>query len=80
VQYYDDFVRLQVFNAGIIIFDLKIYDDKICKNIFACFDSSEFNKKFLNENYDDDFLYKLFNKKNVYYKNKKDKILIKILN
>ena len=79
VNIYDDYVHLQVFNIGKIVLDLKIYEDKICRAIFECMDNKEFNNTYLSSSYDNNFMYKLFKKDKVYFKDKENKILIKIM-
>jgi len=75
---YDDFIDLQIFTAGQLVLELKIYKDKICKDSFRCIDSKEFNSIYFDSSYKNDFLYELFNKEKIYFKDKKNKILIKI--
>lgn len=57
-----------------------MYEDRICKDTFACQDLQAFNKEFLHESYEDQFLKKLFekNQQNIIYRDKENKILIKI--
>jgi len=78
VNRYDNYTHLQVFNVGSVVLDLKIYKDEVCRGTFECMDSREFNSKYLNSSYSDDFLYNLFLQKKINYKDKKNKILIKI--
>jgi len=78
IYYYDDFIHLQLLNIGTIVLNLEIYKDKICKSTFECLNSSEFNQKYLNKAYKNDFLYTLFQNKNIYFKDKINKILIKV--
>lgn len=78
INRYPDHTHLQVFNAGSIILDLKIYKDEVCRATFECMDSKEFNSKYLSSSYSDDFLYNLFLQNRINYKDKKNKILIKI--
>ena len=75
---YDDNIHLQIFNAGQLVLNLKIYKDKVCKGTLQCMESKEFNKQYLNISYKDDFLYNLFSKNKIYFKDKKNKILIKV--
>lgn len=77
INYYDDYVHLQLLNLGTTVLDLQIYKNKICKSSLECLDSKEFNKKYINKNYKESFLYDLFLQKNIYFKDTKNKILIK---
>ena len=78
VDYYDDYIHLQLLNMGSSILNLSIYKEKICKSTFQCTSTKEFNKKYLNESYPSDFLYNLFMQKKIYFKDKKHNILIKV--
>jgi hypothetical protein len=78
ISRYDDYTHLQIFSVGTVVLDFKIYKDKICKSMFECVSSKEFNQEYLSKDYEDDFLYKLFLKKNIRFKDKKNKILIKV--
>lgn len=77
---YKDFVKVQIFNAGLAVLDMKIYEDKICKSTFECQDLDSFNKENLGKNYKTSFLKDLFeeNKKESLFEDKENKILIKI--
>jgi hypothetical protein len=78
ISYYDDYIHLQLLNIGNVVLDLSIYKKKICKSTFECIDSNEFNNKYFNHSYKSDFLYTLFKRKKIYFKDKKNKILIKV--
>lgn len=78
IVYYNNYVHLQLLNIGNVILDLSIYKDKICKGTFRCISSKKFNKEYINSAYSDDFLYNLFTSTNIYFKDKKNKILIKV--
>ena len=78
IAFHEEYISLQVFNVGKVVLDLKIYQDKICKGTFECLSNKEFNSKYLSESYEDDFMVKLLNKKKIYFKDKKNNILIKI--
>jgi hypothetical protein len=78
INYYDDYIHLQLLNLGTTVLDLEIYKHKICKSSFQCIDAKEFNTKYINKNYKESFLYDLFLQKNIYFKDKKNKILIKV--
>lgn len=75
---YDDFIDLKIFTAGQLVLELKIYKDKICKDSFRCVSSQEFNSNYFDSSYKDTFLYELFSKNKIYFKDKKNKILIKV--
>jgi hypothetical protein len=87
MRYYDsgfitkfsDHIELQIYNAGNSILELKIYKDQICKDTFACQNSTEFNKQFLHKSYKKDFLYNLFSKPKVNFKDLKHHIKIKVI-
>jgi hypothetical protein len=78
ITYYDNYIHLQVFNISRVVLNLKIYKDKICQNDFKCLSSKKFNEKYLIKDYKDNFIYNLFKNDIVYFKDKKNKILIKI--
>jgi len=78
IVYYNNYVHLQLLNVGNVILDLSIYKNKICEGTFRCTSSKKFNKEYINSTYSDDFLYNLFTSKNIYFKDKKNKILIKV--
>ena len=77
---YQDYLDVQIFSAGTVILNMKIYEDRICKDTFKCQELKAFNKEFLHKSYEDQFLKKLFekNQKNITHRDKKNKILIKI--
>lgn len=77
---FDDHIQVQVFTAGAIVLDLKIYENSICKDTFKCTNPKAFNKEFLHESYEENFLKKLFlkNEKNTTFRDRKNGILIKI--
>jgi len=79
ISRYSDHINLIIFNFGNIAFDLKIYKDKVCKGLFECVSHKEFNEKFLHKSYLDNFLYELFSKQNIYFKDKKNKVFIKVI-
>ena len=78
ITHYDEYIHLQVLNLGKVVLDLEIYNNKICEGTFQCINSSEFNLKYLNKDYKENFMYNLFKKDTVYFKDKKNNILIKI--
>ena len=75
---YGRYIHLQIFNVGQVVLDLEIYKDEICQGTLQCISSKKFNSKYLDTSYSDDFLYTLFSKKKVSYKDKEYKILIKV--
>lgn len=75
---YDNHIHLQIFQVGNLVLDLKIYEDTICQSTLKCISSKEFNKKYLHNSYKDDFLYNLFSKEKIYFKDKINNILIKV--
>jgi len=78
VKIYDKYINLQIYNSGQIALNLDIYKNKICKGFLQCQSSKEFNKNYLNSNYSDDFLFNLFSKNKVYFKDKVNSIFIKV--
>jgi len=78
INYYDDYIHLQLLNLGTTILDLKIYKNKICKSTLQCLEAEEFNTQYINKNYKKSFLYDLFLQNNIYFKDTKNKILIKV--
>lgn len=78
---FKDYTQVQIFSAGTVILDMKIYEDKVCKSTFKCQDLKTFNKENLSSSYDDDFLKKLFERteKEVIFKDSENNILIKII-
>lgn len=80
INKYDKYTQVQIFSAGTIVLDMKIYENKICKSTFKCQDLKTFNKENLNESYNEAFLKNLFdkNQKEVIHKDIENNILIKI--
>jgi hypothetical protein len=78
IFYYENHVKLQLLNIGKVVLNLDIYQNKICKGTFECLSSQDFNKKYLHDSYNNDFLYDLFRKKKINFKDKKNNILIKV--
>lgn len=62
VSKFDDYFQLQIYNAGFVAIELKIYKDKVCKGLFACQDSKQFNLEQFGSGYKDDFLFDLLSK------------------
>lgn len=77
---YDDYTQVQVFSAGTVILDMKIYEDQVCRSTFECQDLDVFNADFLHKSYEKSFLRDLFTKKekNIVHRDKQNSILIKI--
>ena len=78
VKVYDRYINLQIYNTGVVALNLDIHKDKVCKGFLQCMDSSEFNKKYLSDTYEDSFLYELFSSKKIYFKDKVNKVFIKV--
>ena len=78
VKVYDKYINLQIYNTGVVALNLDIYKNKICKGFLECMKSKEFNKLYLSSTYEDEFLYKLFSSKKVYFKDKVNKVFIKV--
>ena len=81
INYYEDYVYLQILSAGTVVLDLKVYKDEVCKDFLQCMDSSEFNKQYINSTYEKEFLFNLLtqNQKEIIFRDKENGILIKIL-
>ncbi len=75
---YDDYIHMQIFSVGVVILDLKVYANKICKDTLRCLDNDEFNKQYISSEYEKDFLYQLLSKDKINFRDKENKILIKI--
>ena len=69
---------MQLLNTGTVVLNLEIYKNKVCQGTLECISSEEFNKKYLVNTYNDQFLYNLFKKDKVYFNDKENKILIKV--
>lgn len=76
---YDNHIHLQVLNVGQVVLDLKIYKNQICQSTLECLSAKEFNKIYLSDQYDEQFLYKLFSGLNIRFKDKEKNILIKVI-
>ena len=75
---YEDNIHLQIFNAGQMVLNLNIYKDEVCQGTLQCMSSKEFNTQYFHPSYNDDFLYNLFSQNKIYFKDKENKILIKV--
>jgi hypothetical protein len=78
ISKYPNYINLQIYNAGSVALNLDIYKDRICQSNLECVDAKDFNKQYLSKEYSGDFLYNLFSKSKIYFKDKKNKILIKV--
>ncbi|QEP35543.1 hypothetical protein [Malaciobacter pacificus] len=78
---YEHYTQVQIFSAGTVVLDMKIYDDRICSSTFRCQDFKTFNKENLHSSYKENFIKELFEKndKEILYRDKAHGILIKIL-
>lgn len=79
IKKYDDFIELNILNAGKSVLYLKIYKNQICKDTIRCLSSKDFNKKYLNSDYSEDFLFKTFSQNKIYFKDKQYNIFIKVI-
>lgn len=79
ISKYDNHIHLQIFNVGQVVLDLTIYEDRICQSSLECLSSKEFNQTYLDESYEDRFLYELFSQSDVRFKDKEKRILIKVI-
>lgn len=77
---YNNHIHLQIFSAGTTVLDIKVYKDKVCQSTFKCLNGTDFNLKHFNSNYPSNFLYDLFTKEKIYFKDKEKGILIKVIN
>jgi hypothetical protein len=77
INQYDNYTHLTIFNLGKVVLDLKIYEDQVCQGLLQCISTKEFNKKYLSQTYEEQFLSKLFKQKKIYFKDRKNKIFIK---
>lgn len=74
------YTHLQIFSAGSLVLDLKVYEDRICKSTFECLSPKAFNTEFLHSSYEKDFFKKLLEQKEkkIVFRDKNNHILIKI--
>jgi len=81
ISYFPSYTQVQVFQAGSVVLDLKVYEDKICKSTFKCLSSKAFNEEFFHKSYEKSFFKDLVEKKEkkIIFRDKEHKILIKIL-
>jgi hypothetical protein len=78
INYYKDHIHLQIFEVGNIVLDLTIYKNRVCTSTLECLRGKDFNRQYLHSSYKEDFLYNLFLQKEIYHKDKKNGILIKV--
>ena len=80
ISKYDNFTQIQIYSAGKTVLELKLFKDRVCKSSFECQSNKSFNKEYLSESYEDDFLKSLFdkNEENIVFRDKQNGILIKI--
>jgi len=78
VNIYDKYINVQIYNSGIVALSLDIYKDKVCKGFLQCMSGKEFNMTYLSSTYEDEFLYKLFSSKKVYFKDRLNGVFIKV--
>jgi hypothetical protein len=79
IKKYDDFIELNILNAGKSVLYLKIYKDKVCTSLLKCISSKDFNKQYFNTNLQDDFLYNIFSQNKIYFKDKQRHTFIKVV-
>lgn len=78
IKKYDDHIHLEIFSVGQLVLDLKIYEDEVCRSTLECMDAKQFNGTYLSPLYKDDFLYKLFSKDKISFRDKPNGVLIKV--
>lgn len=80
ISKYQNFTKVEVFNAGVAVLSLKLYDNQVCHDTFECQSSKVFNAEYLSTTYKENFLKELFEKKEkeIIFRDKKNGILIKI--
>ena len=80
ISKFDDHLKLQIYNAGVVLVELEVYDEKICKN-YICVSSKAFNAENFGENYKNDFLKNILSEalnSDVNFEDKENKIKIEI--
>lgn len=77
---FKDYTQVQIFSAGTVVLDMKIYDNRVCRSTFKCQDLKTFNKNNLSSSYEDSFIKELFERdeKEIIHRDNENKILIKI--
>lgn len=81
IRKYPNHTQVAIFSAGNAVLELKIYDDRICKDTFECQTLSSFNAQHLNSNYEDTFIKNLFDteEQTIIFEDKPNHIMIKII-
>lgn len=81
ISQYEDKVNLSIYSFGQIVLNLDVYEDRVCQkdSYLQCMSGADFNNKYLNTSYNDDFLYTLLQKDIINYKDKDNGIRIKII-
>ena len=80
ISKFDDHLKLQIYNAGVVLVELEVYDEKICKN-YMCVSSEAFNAENFGEHYKNDFLKNILSEalnSDVNFEDKENKIKIEI--
>jgi hypothetical protein len=76
---YKDRINLTIFSFGQVAFKLDLYPDRVCESTFKCLPNKRFNAKYLSPQYNDNFLYTLFQKDSINFKDKQEGIKIKVI-
>lgn len=81
ISIFNDYTQVKILSAGTTILNLKMYNDRICRDTFECQTFKSFNKEFLSSEYKESFIKELFekNERTVLFRDKKNNILIKII-
>jgi len=81
IRTYSNHTQVSIFSAGTAVLELKIYENRICKDTFECQTLKQFNQKHLNSSYEEQFIKNLFEKKGktIFFEDKKNGITIKII-
>lgn len=80
IKKYPNHTQLMIFSAGTAVLELKIYENRICKDTFECQTFKEFNAAYLHSSYEDDFIKNLFlePQKEIIFKDPKNNVTIKV--
>jgi hypothetical protein len=76
---YRDRINLTIFSFGQVALKLDIFPDRVCQSTFECLSSKEFNTQYLSSKYNENFLYTLFQKDSINFKDKHEGIKIKVI-
>jgi hypothetical protein len=81
IKTYPNHTQVAIFSAGTAVLELKIYENRICKDTFECESLSDFNKKHLSPTYEEHFIKKIFEKKDktILFEDRVHNIVIKII-